>query len=128
MANYSLTQIAAAQTITTTTELVVAVVTVLSGSGDVGIWFSGDVKLTTGAGTTAVTIRLRQGNGISGTIIDSTAALPIGAAVTTQAPFNLFDTSQWSSQAGGGVYSLTVQQTGATGNGTVNGGHLGVEI
>lgn len=126
MSTVSLAKIASAQTVVTTTELVIGTVTVLTGVGSAGVWFSGDVQITPGAGTTALTFRLRQTN-LTGAIVDNTAAVPVTASVATQVPFNLYDLTNAPEQAGGQLYVLTVQQTGATGNGTVNGGHLGVE-
>ncbi len=128
MGNYALAKIASAQTIVTTAETVVYTTpAVVTGLGDAGVWFSGDIQLTYGAGTTAVTFRLRATN-VSGAIVDSTAAIPVTASATSQLPFNFFDLSNLTNQQGGQVYVITVQQTGATGNATVNGGHVGIEV
>jgi len=129
MATNLLALIAGSQTVTTTTEKVVATTAALSmGPGQQGIWFSGDVEITPGTGTTAVTVKLRAGTSISGTQVDTTAAVPVTAGTATQIPYNLLDLTTEAEQAGGQQYVITVTQTGATANGTVNGGHLGVEI
>lgn len=129
MSTNVLSKIPSAQTVVTTTELAVFSTPVLAtGPGNMGIWISGDVQITPGTGTTAVTIRGRFGVGITGFNFDSTPAIPVTAGVPTNIPYNFFDTSQASSEVGGLNYSVTVQQTGASANGTVNGGHVGVEI
>lgn len=128
MSTAILAKIAGAQTVVTTAETVIYTSPALAvGIAALGIWFSGDVQATWGAGAASVTIRLRATN-VSGAIIDTTVAQPVTAAASSQVPFNLLDLSEIAAQPGGQVYVITVQIGAATGNTTVNGGHIGVEV
>ena len=129
MATNLLALIAGSQTVTTTTEKVVYTTPAISmGPGQQGIWVSGDVQITPGTATTSVTVKLRAGTSISSPQVDATAAVPVTAGTATQVPYNLFDLTTEAEQAGGQQYVITVTQAAATANGTVNGGHVGVEI
>lgn len=116
-------QVTTSQTITTTTEKALLVTTPMN-DGIPGamqpIRIAGTVNITPGTGTTAVVIRVRQGNGITGTVVGSALTHTVTAGNAIQLAYSAEDTSSWLTQAGGGSYSVTVQQTGASGNGTVN--------
>lgn len=113
--------IAAAQTITTTTELVVAVLSPgparLQPVGE-GLCISGYVNVTQGTNGTAVVTRVREGVGITGTVVGAANSSPLAAAVVGSVPFGGVDAAVLDNQQ----YSITVQLTAATANGTVNGG------
>lgn len=82
----------------------------------VALW--GMLNVTAGTGTTSLTLRVRQGNGTTGTIVQS--AQTTGVNTTTDTYTIAVNDPTIVQQ--GVQYTLTAQQTGATGNGTVNGG------
>jgi hypothetical protein len=111
------------QTLVTTTEKALLVTTpIVDGiPGSISpIRIAGTINVTPGTGTTSVVIRVRQGNGITGTALGNPVTHNVTAAAPTQLAFSAQDLSGWLTQAGGGSYAVTIQQTGATGNGTVN--------
>lgn len=108
---------------------VITVGPVATGAGSIGVWISGDLQITPGTGTTAMSIRCRRGAGTGGASVDGTTiVLPASAGVNNSFPFNFYDTSNVPEQAGGVQYTITAQATGGTANGTVNSGHVGVEV
>jgi hypothetical protein len=102
----------------TTAETVVGTITIPPENqpGGDGVVISGIVTGTTGAGTTALVVRVRQGVGTSGAVLPNSSTQQVGAAVNTNVPFTCLDTQ--TSYPQGNTYSVTVQQTGATGNGS----------
>jgi len=106
-------------TITTTTEAVAVssgAVPFPRASGQVLV--SGWAQVTTGAGTTALTPRIRRGTAITGTLVGEANAEQVKAAAGSTEP--VFAMAREDRANEGTVeYSLTVQQTGATGNGTI---------
>ncbi len=117
-----------AVTLTTTAETVVATsATLFSGNPSQRVLITGHVNVTEGAGGTAYTIRLRQGSGTGGTVVGvaETDSLAAGSSETGSVSYE--DTGALLAGAAGGQYTLTVQQTAATGNGTVNGADLKIE-
>lgn len=89
--------------------------------GGQGVVITGMVDFTVvGAGVTAAQIRVRQG-GLSGAQVGPTIAAPVAAGVPNNLNFTVDDPSRFAAQAGGGVYVLTVSETGATGASTVSG-------
>lgn len=110
------------KTITTTTERVAATLPGIStdGSGDT-ITVRGVAIVVVGTGATALVLRIRQGTGIAGTIISESSSVSATAAniviVTLAADDNPGDVADQQ-------YVLTVQQTGATADGTINYSHI----
>lgn len=102
----------------TTAETVVGTITIppLNQPGGDGVLISGIVTGTTGAGTTAIVVRVRQGNGLAGAILPNSTTVQVGASLNTSAPFACLDPV--TSYPAGNTYTVTVQQTGATGNGS----------
>lgn len=76
------------------------------------------VQVTTGAGTTTVTPRIRRGTTITGDLLGEANAMIIGGAAGSNEQYLMI-----ASEARAGIesaeYSLTVTQAAATGNGTV---------
>lgn len=98
-----------------TVALVTPPVSTTFGSDTIDI--EGKANLTTGASTTAVVFRCRRGNGITGTVVGVAETDTIAAGASETHPFQFTDNP---GDVAGQVYSLTVQQTAATANGTVN--------
>lgn len=104
-------------TVTTTTEAqgveLAGVTTVRAGQT---ITLIGTVVLDSGAGTTAVTPRIRRGNDQTGTAVSDAVAQETTAANAATWTVHATDAP---GEVTGQSYEITVQQTGATGNGTI---------
>jgi len=80
---------------------------------------AGWVSIIPGAGTTQCVVRIRQGfNTVSGPQIPISNPQPFTFNVTPGVWFNLlfdvYDISPWTTQTGGGPYTLTLQCIGQT--------------
>lgn len=75
-------------------------------------------QLTTGAGTTAVTPRIRRGSDTSGDLVGDAVSEAVKAAAGSSEPFMLVASEERASEESV-RYSLTVTQADATGDGTV---------
>lgn len=112
-------------TLTTTTE------TSLVSSGPataprqgIDVCVVGWAQLTTGAGTTTVTPRIRRGTTTSGTLVGEANAEQVKAAAGSTEPFRQI-VCEARSDVATVDYNLTLTQAGATGNGTaLQGGIL----
>lgn len=103
--------------VVTTAETIVAQVQVSTDRPGVGVTLEGEVDITTGASTTAVTVQIRRGATTAGPVVGTADVPAEGAAVRVVIPVQEQDQpGEVASQ----VYSLTVTQAAATGNGTVN--------
>lgn len=81
-------------------------------------------QLTTGTNTTAVTPRIRRGTTTSGTLVSEANAITIGAAAGSNEQFYAAVIEDRQGQAAV-EYSLTLEQAGASANGTaLQGGIL----
>lgn len=104
-------------TLPTTAETVILTVRNVNASlGRILFDFDGHASVTTGAGATSVVTRVRRGTVIMGTLVGDASIITLGAAV--QSPLRIVVTDTLEGAAGQS-YVLTVQQTGATGNGAV---------
>ncbi len=115
-------------TVTTTTE------TVAIGSGRVQvptvtakIHIKAWCQLTLGTGTTTVTPRIRQGAGITGTLLGEATAEAIKTAAGSSEPFVL-EATESVQDVESVEYAFTVQQAGASANGTVVQAGIEVEV
>lgn len=108
-------------TVTTTAETVAAQVQVSTDRPGAVVVLEGNIDLTTGTATTAVTVQIRRG-GLAGPIVANSPEVPAeGAGVRVVIPLQVSDSpGEVASQ----VYVLTVTQTAATGNGTINDASL----
>lgn len=111
-------------TVTTTTETIVATSELLlvptsQARAIVTAW----AHLTTGTGTTAVTPRVRRGDAITSTIVGDAVAEEVKAAAGSDEHFDIFvvDTLDEADQV---QYVFTLQQTGASADGTILQGGL----
>lgn len=83
-----------------------------------GIYVSGSLTITTAAsGTTAVAVKVRRGTTTSGTLI-ATETVTASTATKYTIPFDAFDNS--GGETSTSTYVVTVTETGAGANGTVN--------
>lgn len=85
-----------------------------------GIGITGWVNLLAGTGTTAVVVRVRQGNTTGGAQQGPSVTQTLAAGSTGTVPFAGVDFSNYSDNPTGYQYCVTVQQTGGTGAGTTN--------
>jgi stage V sporulation protein SpoVS len=89
------------------------------------ITIKGQVGYLTGTGTTAVTVRVRQGTDLTGSVVGETLPVTIGAALDTQIPF------QFTTSPNGVVrqsYTVSIQATGASANGTIKSAAVSVAL
>jgi hypothetical protein len=81
--------------------------------------------ITTGAGTTNVSFRLRRGNGLAGAVVVNGPPVALGPATQLDTSMVFAETLQNVEYAD---YSLTIAQTGASGNGVVQMASIEVEM
>lgn len=119
-------------TLTTTAETAAITVTsppagatAQAGFSPTKVMLQGYVNVTAGTGTTSVQIRVKTGSGTGGAQLH--AATPdthtLAAGASASIPFFEVDESFFAG-ANGMTYTVTVQQVGASGNGTVNAGTI----
>lgn len=114
-------------TITTTTELVVGTIVVpTNGTPGTPVRLSATVQLTTGTGVTAVQVRFRKGTTITDPIVGVLGTTQVAASLPTEVAHSQTDSP--AGEIAGQSYVVTVQQTGATGNGSVQGVDLQAQI
>lgn len=107
----------------TTPSLVVGSAT----AGSNPILIRGYANITTGTGTTTLTIRVRQGS-LTGPLVSAAAAESATAGAVRSFNIGGVDLTDYLASAGGGVYVITAQQTGGTAAGTTNSVFIEVEI
>lgn len=79
-----------------------------------------NLNVTPGAGTTAVVIKCRQGNGTGGAQVGASLTATLAAAASGQLHCKFRDSSGVPFALTGTQYTITITQTGGTGAGTVN--------
>jgi hypothetical protein len=110
-------QVTTNTTVVTTAETIVATTPAISTpSPDTPVTISGVLSMTYGTGTTAVTVQVRRGTTVSGTLVGEANAWNVTAGNTSEQTFSVKDTP---GDVAGQSYVITVTQTGATANGTV---------
>lgn len=85
----------------------------------------GSLHVTPGAGVTGYTVRLRQGAGLAGTVIDTSELTT--SAVADTLPYNFEDTTNWLNQVNGAQYTLSIACNGATAASSVDYADLTAE-
>lgn len=78
------------------------------------------INILAGTTATAVVVRCRQGNGVGGTLVGAALTVTLAAGNTGQFTAVFRDTTGYLTQQAGGQYTITIAETGATANGTVN--------
>jgi hypothetical protein len=110
----------AATSLVTTTETAVLTFTIPpenQPSGQ-GIYIDANVILTTGAATTAVQVRIRQGSGVAGAVVGVMEQTQVAAATANEGA-SCAAVDPTLVYPAGNTYTVTVQQVAATGNGTM---------
>lgn len=106
--------------ITTTTETVAATVSGVNMPGPGGrIKLSGFAQVTAGTGTTALTPRIRRGTDATGTLIGEGNPITGGVAAGSTTSLSLDTTDAPAGELANQSYVLTIQQTGASANGSI---------
>lgn len=101
----------------TTAETVVNTLSGISTGRATRVQLRGWAQLTTGTNTTSVTPRIRRGNDATGTLIDEGNPITIGAAAGSTEDFEI-DVIDAGADLANATYVLTLQQAGATANGS----------
>lgn len=119
-------------TLTTTAETAAITSNALAvnAPGGEGVLIQGTVTGATGAGVTSCQVRIRQGaNTTTGTVVGAVMQEAQGASSFYSMAFSVLDTSVGTAAnpSGTAQYTVTVQQVGATGNGTVTLASVAVE-
>lgn len=113
-----------AVTAVTTAETIVGVVGPLpenvGTAAGTGIMVRAILAVTTGVGATAITVRVRLGNNVAGTLVSSSGAIVAAASTAVGVAWAAVDVLA-ADMTPGQEYTVTVQQTSATGNATVIG-------
>lgn len=105
-------------TVTTTTETIVATIdNVSTPRPGCKVRLTGNVQLTTGTATSAVTVRWRRGTAITDTLVGEANAQQVAAAAgSTEELTHIVEDEP--GEVAKQSYVLTVQQTAATADGT----------
>lgn len=132
MSSPTVAQVTSTTTLTTTTETpaVTTPVLAVNAPGGQGVLIQGTVTGATGTGVTSVQVRVRQGNNtITGTVVGAVMQEAQAASSFYSMAFSVLDASVGvaATPAGNAQYTVTVQQVGATGNGTVTMACAGAE-
>lgn len=107
---------AASVTVVTSTETALATTAGITTKGAQTVRLHGFAQVTAGAGTTAYTFNWRRGSGTSGTQVTTPTAVSATAGANAVYAYDLEDKP---GEVAGQQYTLTVKDTGATANGTV---------
>lgn len=112
-------QVTTDATVTTTTETVAVTISNVTPprAGVTGV-IRGFVEITTGTGTTALTVRVRRGTDTTGAVVGegNPGQVQVAAGSTEVVDIAVEDALGDVNNAS---YVVTVQQTGATGNGSI---------
>lgn len=104
-------------TIVTTAETVVATLSGVSTPRKCAVTLEGSAQITTSANTTALTPRIRRGTDATGTLIDEGNPQQVQAAAGSTETVYLKAIDE-NVDLHNATYVLTVEQTGASANGT----------
>src|SRR5580704_1637850 len=83
-----------------------------------GLYIDANCIVTTGAATTAIQVRIRQGSGVAGALV-GVMAQSQAAASTANEEASCAALDPVTSYPAGNTYTVTVQQVAATGNGAM---------
>lgn len=109
-----------AVSLVTTAETVVQTITgVTSRRLGQRLHFEGEINVTGGTSTTAYVLRIRQ-DSLTGTLVDTNVSDTLASAVGSPEDHTIEADFTPTGELSGKVFVLTVSQTGAAANGTVN--------
>jgi hypothetical protein len=112
------TEVTANTTITTTAETVVATLSGVSTSGPGRkIQLKGEAKITTGASTTALNLRIRR-DSLTGTVVDESNIVQIEAAAGSTEDHDISCEDIPAGEIFNATYVLTVQGTASSADNT----------
>jgi len=114
-------------TIVTTAETVVATLTGVSTGRATDVRLKGWVQFTTAANTTALTLRVRRGSTVSGTLVGEANPITIQAVAGSNEELSIAVTDP-AIDASGLTYVLTLEATAATANLTANQATLSASV
>jgi len=113
------------QTITTTTETVVATLSGLNTDRSQSrVALTGVVNITVGTGGTSVTLRVRRAS-VYGAVVGSALSHTVAAGSNYSLAVQALDAP---GEVAGATYVITVAVTAATGNSTVNYAYVGATV
>lgn len=113
-------------TVVTTAEIVAATSEALAPPrAGVRALIKGYVELSTGVGTSAVTARIRRGTGITAPLVSEAST---EGATAVEAATWVVTAVETLGDLGTVTYVVTIQQTGASGNGIINNATIEVEL
>lgn len=126
LVNYA--QLPSAVTLVTTAETVAIVLPVdpTNAPYPQGRVVRGFLNILAGTGATAFVIRVRQGSTTAGALVGTADTVQVTAGNNLSVPYSQQDTG--ATPPANNVYCVTVQQTAATANGTVNDGNIEMEV
>ena len=107
---------AATSLVTTAETTVVSVGGIDTPTADAQVTIEADLTLTTGAGTTGVTLKVYRGATTAGVVVAQTTAITAAAAAEVNLSISGIDTPGLVDEQ---AYSVSVQQAAATGNGSM---------
>lgn len=115
-------------TLVTVAETVVATVlgTSTSQQGQ-SVGIRGKANITLGASTTAVVTRIRR-DSVAGTVVGEVQTEQIATAAGSTEDHEIYREESAPGEFAGRTYVMTVSQTAASGNGTVNNASIEVEV
>jgi hypothetical protein len=115
-------------TLVTTAETVVATLTgVSTNQPNQQVGLRGTYNITLGAATTALVTRIRR-DSVSGTVVGEVQTEQIFSAAGSTEDHEIYREDAGAGEFSGRTYVVTVSQTAATGNGTVNNASLECEV
>ena len=79
-----------------------------------------NLNITEGTTGTAFVVRLRRGSGTGGALVQAALTVTLAAAANAQFSHTFQDAPDNLNASAGGQYTVTIAETGATVNGTVN--------
>jgi hypothetical protein len=115
-------------TLVTTAETVVGTITgIATNQPGQTVGVRGKMNITLGTNTTAIVMRVRRDN-LTGTQVGETQTEQISSAAGSTEDHEIYREDLNAGEFSGRTYVVTVSQTAASANGTVNNGSVEVEI
>lgn len=114
--------------VVTTAETIAATLSGVSTSGpSQTVRLQGEVRLTTGTNTTAVTLAVRRGSTVSGPVVGEATPVQVQAAAGSTEVLDI-EVTDIPGDVASQPYILTVTQTAASANGSILNANLRAEV